>query len=82
LGIARTTVVLGRTQAESCAMVTPVRMLMSNLPFKASLIPLSLRTGNAPCGLQLNFYIFSFILFYILVEGEAYWGMHAMRQRK
>lgn len=34
-------------------MVTPVRMLMSNLPAKASLIPLSLRIGPAPCGLQL-----------------------------
>lgn len=56
LGIARTTVVLGKTQAESCAMVTPVRMLMSNLPAKASLIPLSLRMELAPCGLQLLFF--------------------------
>jgi hypothetical protein len=37
------TVMLGRTQAESCAMVTPVRVLMSNLPAKAPLSPLSLR---------------------------------------
>jgi hypothetical protein len=37
-------------------MVTPVRMLMSNLPAKASLIPLSLRMELAPCGLQLLFF--------------------------
>ncbi len=55
LGIARTTVVPERTQAESCAVVTPVRMLMSNLPAKASLIPFSLRMVYAPCGLQLDF---------------------------
>ena len=55
LGIVRTTVVLGWTQAESCATVTPGRMLMSNFPAKASLIPLSLRMGSAPCGLQLYF---------------------------
>jgi hypothetical protein len=54
LGIARITVVLGRTQLESCEMVTPVRMLMSNFPAKASLIPSSLRIGCATCGLQLD----------------------------
>ena len=54
LGIARITVVLGRTQLESCAMVTPVMMLMSNFPAKAFLIPFSLRSGCATCGLQLN----------------------------
>jgi len=56
LGIARAKVVLGRIQAESCAMVTPERMLMSNLPAKASFIPLSLRMVYAPCGLQLDFF--------------------------
>jgi hypothetical protein len=54
LGMARITVVLGRTQLESCAMVTPVRMLMSNFPAKASLNPSSLRMGCATCGLQLD----------------------------
>ena len=54
LGIARIIVVLGRTQLESCEMVTPVRMLMSNFPTKASLIPSSLRIGYAACGLQLD----------------------------
>jgi hypothetical protein len=38
-------------------MVMPVRMLMSNLPAKASLIPPSLRMGYAPCGLQLKFLV-------------------------
>jgi hypothetical protein len=54
LGIARITVVLGRTQEESCAMVTPARMLMSNLPANASLIPSSLRMRCATWGLQLK----------------------------
>lgn len=45
LGIARIIVELGRTQLESCAMVTPDRMLMSNFPAKASLIPSSVRMG-------------------------------------
>ena len=54
LGIARMTVVLGRTQLESCAMVTPARMLISNFPASASLTPLSLRMRCATCGLQLK----------------------------
>lgn len=54
LGIARITVVLGRTQLVSCAMVTPERMLMSSFPTSASLIPSSFRMGCANCGLQLN----------------------------
>ena len=58
LGIVRTTVVLGWTQAVSCAMLTPGRMLMSNFPAKASLIPLALSMGFAPCGLQLCCFVF------------------------
>ena len=54
LGIARMTVVSGRTHSESCAMVTPARMLMSNFPARASLTPFSLRMRCATCGLQLE----------------------------
>ncbi len=38
-------------------MLTPVSMLMSNFPAKASFIPLSLKIGYAPCGLQLFFFL-------------------------
>ena len=39
LGIARTTLVEGRTHAFICSIVTPARMLMSNFPASASFIP-------------------------------------------
>lgn len=54
LGIARTTLVDGRTIASSCAIVTPARMLMRSLPSRASFIPVSLRIIFANWGLQLR----------------------------
>lgn len=44
LGIARTTLVVGGTHPVSWCIVTPAKMLMSNLPARASCIPTCERT--------------------------------------
>lgn len=48
-GIAQTAVVLGRTQVESCATVTPVGILIINFAGQSVLIPFLLRM-YASCG--------------------------------
>jgi hypothetical protein len=54
LGIARTTRVVGGTHPVSWSIVTPARMLMSNLPARASRIPFCERITWAWWGLQLK----------------------------
>lgn len=56
LGMARTTLVEGKTQPVSWRMVTPARMLIRSFPSSASTIPSSLKILCASWGLQLKFF--------------------------